>query len=826
MADIDPCELPISIHYKDKNITSIKSSLYYVRQVMENIKDAGDLRKFIHNFGKERGLEVGKKLLTELDTLGKYGMNVARILNPKWAGDHLQAALSLMEQSSSVVKGAGLNVEGLTQLKQKAYWGSVNRDIEAIGFAKEFRSGGFDILIREVIFSGKKFEGPMATEINQTAAILKRHYAIMNRELNAAGLRVASVSNYSGPMMHDGSAIFGNKTKWFQALDRALDFNKEFPEVSSEAIAEFRNLIRSGAELPVKATNKLHQILDFSFKHITEKESMLHDFMPDSLQAPMSIADRRSRARTFTTWKSGEATQLYLNEFGKNKTLASQMQVYSRMAAKDAGLVTYFGASPKKGFEMVKTFTTSQMKLAGKTDAEIKSASKQLDIAWDALSKPKATIPTGIGGFLMNLRTAAAQAKLGTSGVTSLIMDPAATAVQHRNLMQQGYVSSIYNTVRFYIPSLLEAATAGKSALEDSYLYSNLDLITSYEELSHMNGGWLGNRLRQSGEYVAKGSGAYFFNKVAHITNAKMYLTFLADAANGGKISNIMRADLQKFGISQNEINITAKLGLSSESGMRNIFRMTEVEFMTLNPDITDPLVATAKLASYKEKMGQWLLHKIKGGAPIPGNRERRILLGDTTAGSLEGEARRFLMQFKATQTKVFLDNTIGAARRLDPNGNQGGAANWTNRENLYHMGVLAGTFTAAGATNIILNALVTGDEKTLKRFQDGELSLLPESFARGGVAGIPGDLFSMKSTTSEMVSQIIGSPALNAAVQPFVSLTTATKGENPAKAALDMAKTFVPGANMFYLKPFVQGLTEAARSSKHYSGKDTGNDL
>lgn len=826
MATSDPCELALATHYKDKNQTNLKSSLYYIRQVAENIKDRGELRKFINNFGKERGLEVGKKLMVELDTLGKYGMNVARILNPKWAGDSLQAALSLMEQTSSVVEGAGLNVEGLTKVKQKAYWGSVNRDIEAIGFAREFRSGNFDVPIREVLFSGKKFEGPMATEINQTAAILKRHYEIMNRELNAAGLRVASVSNYSGPMMHDGSAIYENKTRWFQALDKALDFNKEFPEVSTEAITEFRNMIKSGAELPAKSTNKLHQILDFSYQHITEKEAMLHDSMPDSLQAPMSIADRRSRARTFTTWKSGEATQIYLNEFGKNKTLASQMQVYSHMAAKDVGLVSIFGAAPKKGFEMVKTLTTRQMKLAGKTDGEVKLATKQLDIAWDALARPKIPPPTLVGGFLMNVRTLAAQAKLGTAGVTSLIMDPSATAVQYRNLMQEGFLSSIYDTAKFYIPSFIEAATSDKNSLADAYLYSNLDLLTSYEELGHMNGGWMGNMLRQSGEFVSKGSGAYYFNKVAHITNAKMYLSFLADAANGGHINEIMRADLKKFGISQHEIDITAKLGIVSESGMRNIFRMTEVEFMKLNPEITDPIEATAKLTSYKDKMGQWLLHKIKGGAPIPGNRERRLLLGDTTAGSLEGEARRFLMQFKATQTKVFLDNTIGAARRLDPNGNQGGAVNWTNRENLYHMGVIAGTFTAAGATNILLNALVTGDDKTIKRFQDKELSLLPEAFARGGVAGIPGDLFSMKSTAPEMVSQLVGSPAINALVQPFVSLTTATKGQNPAKAALDLAKTFTPGANMFYLKPFVQGLSDSAKSSKHHSSKNTGSDL
>jgi hypothetical protein len=813
-----PCELGVTAHYPDKDATKLKSSIKYINSVRENITDRGVLRSFIDSFSKARGLEVGLKLLTELDTLGKYALNVDKILHKQWGGDHIQAALSLMEQTSSVVKGSGINVEGLTQTKQKAYWGSVNRDIEAIGFAREFRSGVFDVPIREVIFSGKKYEGVGADKINQTASILRRHYSIINKELNGAGLRVAYVSNYSGAMTHDGSSIYGNKLEWFKSLDKHLQFHKEFPEVPTRDIIEFQNMIKSGEALPETATNKVHQILDYSYKKITAEESMLHDEVPSSLATTVSIAERRSRARSFTTWKSGESVQSYLNQFGKHKTLASQMQNYSHMAAKDIGLVTIFGASPKKGFDMVKTLTSRQLKLQGKTDLEISHSIKQLDIAWNGLIRPKIPPPTKVGSFLMDVRTIAAQAKLGTAGITSIIMDPAATAVQHRNLMQEGFISSMFNTAKFYIPSLLESAMHGGNSLSDSYLFSNHDIMTSHEELSAMNGGsWLSGKLRQSGEFISKASGAYYFNKTAHIVNAKMYLTYLADAANGKKINNIMMADLGKFGITQHEVNITAKLGLNTKNGMRNIFRMDVHEFMELNPEMSDPIKAEHQLASYKERMGQWLLHKIKSGAPIPGNRERRILLGDTTPGSLEGEARRFLMQFKATQTKVFLDTTIGAARRLDPSGIQGGKVNWTNKESLYNMGAVFGSFTAAGALNILINAAITGDKETLRRFQERDISLLPEAMARGGAAGAPGDLLSWKSNKAELGAQLLISPATGALLQPFVSAKTAMEG-NPAKGALDLAKTYVPGANLFFLKPFVQGMTDAAANHTHHS--------
>ena len=821
--NIDPCELALTTHYKNKNTTQIKSSLYYIRQVAENITDRGVLRGFIDTFAKQRGIELGTKLLSELDTLGKYAMNMDRISNPKWNGDYTQAALSLYEESTSVVKGAGLNAEGATQVKQKAFWGAFNRDIEAIGFAKEFRSGAFDKEIRQVIFSGKQYEGPGAKEINQTASILRKYYSIMNKELNSAGLRVAYRANYDGPMVHDGSAIYGKFTEWARSLDKNLDLHKEYPEIPTEEITAFQAMIKSGIDLPSKPTNELHKVLNYSYKNITETESMLHDDMPLSIQRPVSIAERRSYAKTFTTWKSGEAIQDYLNEFGKYKTMAEQMQNYTRMAAKDIGLVSVFGATPSKGHAMIKTLVERKMRLEGKTEFDVKDMQKTLDIAYNNLVRPKVPPPTPVGGFLMNVRTLSAQAKLGTAGITSIIMDPNATIVQHRNIMQEGLISSIYNTAKFYIPSMYEAATKGGNSLADAYLFSTHDIITSQEEYQMMNGGSkLTNALRTSGEFISKASGAYYFNKVAAITNAKMYLTFLADAANGKNINPIMMADLQKFNITQHDINITAKLGLNTESGMRNIFRMDVNEYMQLNPDITDPIKAEHLLSSYKERMSEWLLHKIKGGAPIPGNRERRILLGDTIPGTIEGEARRYLMQFKATQTKVFLDTTIGATRRLTPDAMQGGKADWTNKQSMYNLGTVAAAFTMAGASNMIINAVLTGDEKQLKRWEDKDPALLPEAFARGGAAGVLGDLLSWKSNKAELGAQILMSPATSAVLTPFVAAETATTGGKPAKAALDIGKAFIPGANLWFLKPFVQGMTDAASNSKiHHSKTD-----
>lgn len=868
---LDPCELNLLAHYNTKNPQQIKSSVKYFREVLGNITDRGQLRIFIDQYAKTKGLEMSSRLLSELDTIGKHAINMDRIMNKLWNKDHVQAALSLYEETSSAVKGSGVNAERSIQIHQKAFWGAFDREMSGIGFSKEFANGVYDKEIRQVIRSGEAYKGANADQVNQAAGIIRKYYSIMNHELNSAGMRTAYRGDYDGPMVHDGSAIYGKFTEWVTALDEALDFHKEFPEVPTEEIKAFQRMVKDGSlkdnydkaqadreakyqyqkdfkeysssvveskkkgsttkplPKPVEpetthTPNQVQRILEYSYDKISATESALVDEVPRSLERPVSIAERRSYAKSFTTWKSGEAVQTYLNEFGKYKTMNEQMQYYARSAARDVGLTSVFGGSPFKGHQMNKELVNRLMRLDRKTPAEIDKAMRTLDSAWGHLTKPKIPEPNVAGEISMHTRAVTAQAKLGMAGFTSLIMDPVATALQHRNLMQEGIIKALWDS---YTGTISSMGTATRGDLEDSHLFSQYDLSTTMEELYRMGGGvsTAGNRvssaLQFSGELVSKGSGAYFFNKTAHINNAKMYMKFLADASSGKKkINPVMMADLAKFGLTPDDLKIIKGMDLR-ENGMRSLTSLTPEDMMANHPNkYKDTVEAGHALVSFRERMNLWLLEKIKSGAPQAGNRERRILLGDTVAGTAEGEVRRFLTQFKATQTKVFIDSTYGANRRLNPEGMQAGkGVEWKNKENAYNLGAMAFLLTSAGAANMLLNAAISGNEKEMKRWSDGDPLLLLEAFGRGGAGNILGDLMSAKENKAQAVVQVLGSPAVTGLVTPFAATAQAIGGK-PDKAALDIFKTFVPGANMWFLKPFVQGMSDAAsNSSKARSG-------
>lgn len=826
----EDCELNLQAHYPMKNPQEIKNAVKFIDMVRGNITDRGELRSFIDMYSKAKQLELGTKLLAELDTIGKAALNMDRILSPKWNGDHLQAALSLYEETSSNVKGAGINVERTIQVKQKAFWGSFYSELSKIGFSKEFQAGAFDKEIRDVIRTGVPYAGNEALAVNQTASLLKKYYSIMNHELNAAGLRVAYRADYDGPLVHDGSAIYGRFDDWAKALYKALDFRKEFPEVPEQDIQNFEALIRSGESVEGKS-NAVVKLLGYSYERIVATESALRDELPHSLERPPSISERRSYAKTFTTWRSGQAVTEYLAEFGKYKTLNEQIEYYTRSTARDVGLTSVLGATPSRGHEMVKDLVKRQMKLAKKTPAEIKDAIKTIDLAYDNIISPRIPNPDAIGEMLMYTRVASAQAKLGMAGFTSMMLDPVTTSLQRRTLLGEGLIKSVYETYKTYIPMMMEAAN--RPDVEDAYLFSQYDLSTSLEEWMHMARGLKGaenkitSTLQFTGEVVSKASGAYYMNKVAHMVNAKMYTKFLADAANSKSVTPQMRADLQKFNIGPADLDVIAKLDVGGEYGMRNVFRLKPDELMELQPGKYDTIQdATYALGTLQDKFNSWLLEKIRTGAPIPGNRERRILNGDTTAGTWKGEVLRFLTQFKMTALKVFMDSTYGTLRKLNPEGPQGGnAVNWKNRESAYSMGTLAAHMTMAGAGLILINAILSNDEKTLKRFQEGDSLLVLDSFARGGGGFVLGDFIRMNSNKLANVAQLTGSPAISALATPPTAIGEMSKG-NVGKATLDLTKTIVPGANLWFMKPFFSGMEDYARNSKNRHGKNINDPL
>lgn len=812
----DPCIVVLTKQYPKRSKTEIENDFKFMKKVSQKLGDRGRIRNFMDVFVSDKMNKFNTMALAHLDTLSKFSMNADRITNPKWGKDLAQAALSLYEESSSVVDGAGFNVDQLTAAKMKKYWGNFISDVEALGLLKPLKSGEFDVAIRNVIRTGKPDTSAAAKEVNALAGIVKKHYSMMNKELNAAGMRVAYRADYDGQIVHDGSKIYGNFKDWAASLDKALELEKEFIGLAPSDFQKFREHLKL-EELPTEGMSEVQVILKDMYDRITKKYNAVED--TESIQRPVSIAERRARAKTFTTWKSGEAVQTYLNKYGKYSSIAHQMENYTKNAARDVGLVTIFGATPSRGHELIKDYVREIMVSRKATADEISTTIKKLDNAWETITRPNVVPENLVADIMGDVLTLSAQAKLGVAGVTSALSDPAVTTVQNNLLLQEGIIKSVYSTFKFYTQGHMEYLKGSKE-LSSMYMYAQNDLLAMHEEFASMSGwGKFRNATRVTGEMISKFSGARWMNGAAHLANAKMYIHELAEYSRGKAINKVMEADLKKFNITENDLQVIKNIDIE-KNGMKNVMSLSSEKYAEFSgKKFNSSEEASYHLIDFQDRMSLWLLHKIKGGAPIPGARERRILSLGTKAGTVEGQLVRMFTQFKSTQHKIFLDNFAGANRRANPNMTQTGMDDYFNKPNSWHLGRLLFLFTMSGAMIKLMNDFIGMNEKEIKRWEDGDPTLLMDAFARGGAGYLLGDMFSSKSNLTDMVAQTVSTPAINAVVTVPMAAKEATVGGNPARAAIDLTKAFVPGSNLWFMKGIMQGMTDATKKTRSSSG-------
>ena len=805
-----PCVIDLAAIYPNKSMSDLKELEEYVRKIQIANPSRADLRVKIKDYTNEKGKELKSKYLNILDTLGKGAINIDRMNNPRWISDPKQAALSFFEETSSVVGGAGINVERITQVKQKQFLGAFMSSLEKTGNRDIWEKSAFDREIREYIRDGKLSGTAKDKTVKLIGDLVKDQYLKMHKEVNAAGIALEYRKDYDGPVVHNKLEIFGKFDKWVTKLTDSLDYASEFPILSRADISEFELLKQAGNITPGNK-NPVIKILKGAYDNIVE--GVENPLLSENKY--ISIAERRAKAKTFTKWKSGSALQDYLTEFGKYKTLAEQYNYYSMSTARDVGLVSVLGASPTKGYAIIKAELIKGLKAQGKEGYSLEKDVKDVDIAYRNLVENRAFNPNVIGKIFVTQRHAAALAKLGWSGATSFFLDPQSMANQRRIMYNEGLIKSVLATYGHYAGAIKDAALL--KDVEEKYLFNQYQLSSTFEEMYEMAAGK--NWMSLASQMVAKGSGSYFANKVSHVTSAKMWLKFLGDGHKGKKLSEVTKSDLAKFGITLDDLDTVSKLDVANH-GMVNINNLSTLEYMELtktNASIEDSEIKTIE---FKQRINAWLLERIMKSAPIPGNRERRKLYGDTVAGTLEGEFRRYVGQFKSTALKQMTDMSIGGLRSMNPNADQTGFKAYDKKTTSYYVGRLASALTLSGLTYMFLGSIVRQDEEAIKRFSDGDPSLIIEGFARGGGGFLLNDMVKMNANYLYNIGQL-ASPSIAALAKHPANIGRAIGGD-PGKAIISELKTNLPGANMIWLTPFMEGFDDGVKEksgfkSKHY---------
>lgn len=832
---VETCALKLKEQYPFMEEGELNSLAQYMQEIREVNPDRSQVMRYVREFIEDQNLEQTVKTTAKLHTIGQHAVLLDRLDNMKWNGDYLQAALSVFEETTSNVMDAGQSIEKTRQHKMIGYHSLVNDNLNRIGLDNDFHSAAFDgEIINALAGKDVNLTGAAKGSVDNMANVLRKAYASIHKDLRAAGIHVAYRPDYDGPVVHDGSAINGNFSSWVKSIDNAIDLVAEFKTISAAQYAEFKQAINSGT-MDLDNNNKLTQILRATYDKISTEDSMLRgeqSQLTGSRGAMETFAERRSRPKTFTKWKSGEAKQAYLNEFGKYKTLSERFDFYSRQAGRDVGLASNLGADPRRGFDMLRKATEDRLVASGVNRTEINEKLRQLDIAYTNAAVLKAPA-TGIASrFAISLRQLAATAKLGSSGLTSAALDPVSSAAQARDLFGEGMISSVFRTYRNYIPAMWDAAT--KSDLGDMYLFQKHEVLTSLEELYTMGGNVaMGDKVSKmlylASDMVNKGSLGYFFNKVSHITNARMYTEFLSKDLANGKATPAMMASLQKYGITPEDTAILAKIGVNKNDGMKNIFGLTASEFSELS-GVSNILDAADELSGFQDRMNGWLLERIKTGAPIPGARERRILHGDTRAGTMEGEARRYLSQFKSTALKVFMDSTYGSIRRsnmdLEFQANQDFSELFKDKTSMASMARLSAHMTIAGVGLMATRAALNSDERFLDRVNENDPTLVLEAFLSGGGSFFLGDIISFTDRPTESLSKL-ATPAIAAPIRLLYEGGNFIHGAGTGQEGkmlfhgINAAKTYTPGANFWFMQPFISGMSEYAREQRKQEGRE-----
>jgi hypothetical protein len=193
---------------------------------------------------------------------------------------------------------------------------------------------------------------------------------------------------------------------------------------------------------------------------------------------------------------------------------------------------------------------------------------------------------------------------------------------------------------------------------------------------------------------------------------------------------------------------------------------------------------------------------RVDFAVPTPGASERRILLGDTRAGTPLGEAIRLMMIFKAfpatVANKIMTRDVYGRGATS--------AMDWlmNDHQGKFHMASLIAMTTIAGYLGNSMRAMLNG--KTPPELaSDGKINadVLGEAAIRGGGLGLMGDLIlkDYEHQTSSLLENI-GGPVLGQADLLATTLTRARHGEPIGPQVGKMITDNMPFINLFYVRP------------------------
>lgn len=703
-----------------------------------------------------------------------------------------KAVLAIMEGTTRGVEG-GRNSVNATKLAYEARYVSamMGRLIREVPHAEGLlRDRAFlDDVVREM-FELREGGTPGRTgnrDAMKTAKVFADGAEQSRRDLNRLGANVGKLDGWAGAQVHDADKIaMAGRDAWIDRILPRLDLARTFDGATDEASVR-------------RSLGRIWENIVFQREKDTGRD-------PGEFRGPRNVANALERHRVLH-FASPDAWLSYQQEFGEGHIFDGMVAHQSR-AAMNAAQMEILGPNPGATLDRLLDTLRRRVDNDPNVPPEKKAAVKAgltreqgaigraFRIASGAAQIAHSQTAADIGG---TIRAVQSLAKLGGALISS-ISDLATTVV---NLRFNGL--SFGDAVKSQFRELMQGRGAGEQRQLAYLIGEGADGI-----IGHI-----------ASPFVANDSAPGQMHRAMTTFFRWTGLTWWTDANRAGA-ARILSANLGRSagtawdGLNPRLRNVLTQhdIGAAEWDVLRQgVERIGDRTYLT--PDAVAALPDDAfvsfgrggrdrvELALRRYFADEAQFNIIEADAAT----QRFTTLG-WQRGTIEGEAIRFMMQFKAFPI-AFTQRTLGRAYQGGAGGSNAGAA---------HIGTLIVGMTALGYLAMTAKDAIRGYTPRELVDEDGDVRLktMLAALAQGGGAGIYGDfLFGETSRSGNRPLENLAGPVVADTFKLIALFQKARDGEARSVEALNAALASTPFANVWYVRPVLDYLIiNAAREA------------
>lgn len=756
----------------------------------------------------QQALEDAKNIMTQRDALDAAGKQRAKLFDMEAENNLMQeiqkymtAGATLGEGFLAKLDGSGYKLEGArasidAQFRNIDHTaiGEVWQAMIDAGVSREFRRNELSkevyIESAQLVPGGKPgvSGSPAAVKI---AKIIDEKQKELTARMNREGSWIRDLPGYVVRQTHDMMKIrAAGKTKeesyqaWSQFTLPKIDVLKTFM-----------------GEDPQKWLRERHS----SFY------SGIQGFMDSSVgDTPHSIATKMSQDRVII-FKSPEDAWAYNSVYG-NKDLKQQVMTDITVKARAIALMSNLGATPeqtllnviRKAQEQARDLPDAARQVDSIDEHKIKAAYRQLTGVNDI-----PTYPT-LARFSSNVRIVTQMADMGRILLTNMFSD---RAFMHIDLASQGIPH--LQILAKQITGLVKRSPDQIKTLRMMGVGLDSVIGNALSRYSGAGEAYASRMLDKAQKIFFDINFHNYWSDVTKSSTAEVITSWLGQHAEltWDKLPDQLRSDLGLYNIGLHEWNAIRSTAYDHPSNWGKLITPDKVK--ELPDSFIDKILESKGMpityetrARMRDKIwtnvGTYISDRTEYAVPTGGSQVRRILTGDTKAGTEWGEVARLMGMFKsfpaAVATKVMQRQIYGRGNMT--------AKQWMLNDHAgkFHMAQLIAMSMVAGYLGMTIRDLLDG--KTPREITtDGEVNwdVLNEAAIRGGGLGLIGEMIAAEYDKSyRTVLKTMAGPVLSKLDNLAEMKTELTSGElRPGEAGkflLDEA----PLINLFYVRPIL----------------------